>query len=978
MSKPMGLKTALRFALGITTGALLLSGGYTYAQEEEEEAKEVEEVIVTGSRIKRSNLDSVKPLEIIDAATIAKTGLNNIGDVLQNITSSDGTGVRPVSTSTNAGDGQNEISLRNLGAGRTLVLVDGRRWVTNAYGVVDMNTIPQSTIERVEILKDGASSIYGSDAIAGVINFITKKDFDGFEVTGMTGQYEAGDGEQNTVNVTWGTSDDRTSTVINLSYASQSEILAGDRKSSSVPYVGCPADSRANTGGDGYCGSSYPANGRFIIPGVGQFALTPGKDGTSVDDFEGWSNASRYNYAPINYLQLPVERKAIYLKSHYDFTDRTTFNFTGTYTKRNATNQIAEVPMVALGSSGPQWEIPISGDNVYNPFGADIPLWGFRSIFAGPRTNEYDYDIFAIRASVDSSFEFNNNEYFWSVGYQYNDAQYDSKISNYINLAHLRNAVGPSYRDPVSGLAVCGTPGSAPIYGCTPFNLFGGPTLGLAQGVITQAEFDAMSSYVSYDGTENSGYQSDDFWAELSGPLFAMPAGDVMFAVGFEKRVGSYYDTPDALVAQGLSSTNFREPTRGETSVDEFFVEVNVPLLMDAPLAKELEMIISGRKSDYSASGKVNGVATSNDPGSPSTYEVGLKWRPVDDLLVRATFGETFRAPAVGDLYLGAGEGFPQANDPCQVDFWAGLSDTVKARCIATGAPDGGSEQPTSQLRSLSGGDPNLLPEQGENMTFGLVYTPEFIDGLSIALDYWAIELEDVIVTLGASTTLGRCYFDGASQDDAFCDLISRDSFGKVNGVRTTKTNSALNTVEGIDLATVYNLQTEKAGNFRFSFDMTYYTKDEYAQSANSTPSESFGWYDGEADFRWRANASVDWMYDAWSVTWNMRFVDDMKDDCWLNVSYAPGFIGVANAPCSNPTATNNFGTLGVQEMDQTTYHDLQVKYSFSENIEIYVGGRNIFGEEPPTVFDTFAHGFDMAWDMPEGGYFYGGFNYRM
>jgi outer membrane receptor protein involved in Fe transport len=159
---------------------------------------------------------------------------------------------------------------------------------------------------------------------------------------------------------------------------------------------------------------------------------------------------------------------------------------------------------------------------------------------------------------------------------------------------------------------------------------------------------------------------------------------------------------------------------------------------------------------------------------------------------------------------------------------------------------------------------------------------------------------------------------------------------------------------------------------------MTYYTKDEYAQSATSTPSESFGWYDGGADFRWRANASVDWMYDSWTVTWNMRFLDDMKDDCWLNTSYAPGFVVVANAPCSNPTATNNFGTPGVQEMDQTTYHDLQVRYSFSENIDFYIGGRNITGEEPPVVFDTFAHGFDMAWDMPEGGYFYGGFNYRM
>ena len=220
MNRPLALRTVLRFALGVTTGALLLSSGYSVAQDEEEGANVVEEVIVTGSRIKRSNLDSVKPLEIISEATIESTGLNNIGDVLQNITSSDGTGIRPVSTSTNGGDGSNEISLRNLGAGRTLVLVDGRRWVSGASGVV---TVPQAMIERVEI-KDGASAVYGSDAIAGVINFITKKDFDGFDLRVMTGEYSKGDGEQDTVSMTWGTSSDRGNTVVNLSYAAKAKF----------------------------------------------------------------------------------------------------------------------------------------------------------------------------------------------------------------------------------------------------------------------------------------------------------------------------------------------------------------------------------------------------------------------------------------------------------------------------------------------------------------------------------------------------------------------------------------------------------------------------------------------------------------------------------------------------------------------------------------------------------------------------------
>ena len=179
---------------------------------------DVEEVIVTGSRIKRSNLDSSKPLEIISEDAIERTGLNNIGDVLQNITSSDGSGIRPVSTSTNGGNGANEVSLRNLGSGRTLVLVDGRRWVTDAYGSVDMQTIPVSIISRVEILKDGASSIYGSDAVAGVINVITKKEYDGFSVSASQGEYEAGYGANNKVDLLFGASSEKASSLFNFSY----------------------------------------------------------------------------------------------------------------------------------------------------------------------------------------------------------------------------------------------------------------------------------------------------------------------------------------------------------------------------------------------------------------------------------------------------------------------------------------------------------------------------------------------------------------------------------------------------------------------------------------------------------------------------------------------------------------------------------------------------------------------------------------
>ena len=633
------------------------------------DAEDVEEVIVTGSKIKKSVFDSSKPLEIISDAAIERTGLNNIGDILQSISSNDGNGIRPVTTATNGGDGSNEISLRNLGAGRTLVLVDGRRWVTDAFGAVDMNTIPASIIQRVEILKDGASSIYGSDAVAGVINIITKKDYDGFEMRAFTGEYEAGYGKQDSISMQFGSTSEKSSSILSLSFAAQAEIMAGEIPRANQPYYGCsnvpnsgtgPQNSPTNLGpspeqNSGYgnfapasdsfvCGSSFPAYGRYFT--LNKY-LEPGKSGASVDDFIPWSNAGRYNYAPVNHVQNPIDQFSVYGYSDYDISDDLTAYVQINYTKSRRDNQLAQVPMTAYGGAGPQWQLNngrfATAGGYFNVFNQDTSF-GFRSIAIGPRIYEYDYDIFGIRLGLDGSFELGGNTYNWSAGTQINDAQYDSQLKNFVDLGNLALAVGDSFRDPVSGALTCGTP-EAPIGQCTPFNIFGGPDLGLSAGRISLAEYNAMVDYVGYDGNQNAAFDSDNYWLEVSGPLFEMPYGTAFFAAGWEKRSSGYVDTPDSLITSGKSSTNYREPTSGKTSVDEFFVEINIPLLEGVTGAQELEVTVSARTSDYSANGLVGFTPNSNDPGSPSTSEIGIRWRPIDDVLVRATMGETFPSP---------------------------------------------------------------------------------------------------------------------------------------------------------------------------------------------------------------------------------------------------------------------------------------------------------------------------------------------
>ena len=983
------MSNLVKFSL-VAVLSLGLIPNTSFAQDSDDD--DVEEVIVTGSKIKKSVFDSSKPLEIISDAAIERSGLNNIGDVLQNISSSDGTGIRPVTTATNGGDGSNSISLRNLGAGRTLVLVDGRRWVTDSFGNVDMQTIPASIISRVEILKDGASSIYGSDAVAGVINIITKKDFDGMEVRALAGEYDAGYGEQNAVNFTFGSTSEKSSSILNLSFSSQGEIMAGEIPRANQPYYGCnnvpnsgtgPENSPTNMGpspsqNGGYgnfkpndqsfiCGSTWPAYGRYFSVNR---RLEPGKSGASADDFLPWSNAGRYNYAPINHVQNPIERYGVYAYSDFDISDNLTAYVQFNYSKSKRDNQLAQVPMTALCSQGPQWCFNdgrhATSDGYFNPFGVDTSF-GFRAIAIGPRLYRYDYDVYGFRAGLDGSFEMAGNTYFWSAGAQLNDAQYDEKLNNFVNLFALANAVGPSFRDPATGALQCGTPGNVNVM-CTPFNIFGGPDLGLSAGRITEAEYNQMVDYVGYDGAGNAGFDSDNYWLEVSGPLFEMPYGTAFFAAGYEKRAAGYYDLPDALITAGGSSTNYREPTRGKTSVEEFFVEINLPLLEGVTGAQELEITLSARTSDYTAAGMVGYTPNSNNPGKPSTSEIGLRWRPIDDVLVRATVGETFRAPQVGNLYRGGGESFPQANDPCNTVAFPNASAGTQANCLAAGVPAGGVVQLNTQLRALVGGNPFLKPEEGENATVGIVYTPSQIEGLSMSIDYWEIELENIFSSIGLSTVLNRCYVESSQQDDSFCSFVTRTDSGNLEQVRTSQVNSAAQNVSGIDFLIQYSFDVENYGSFTTGFDMVYYTKDEFAQSATSTPSESFGWYDGAADFRWRANASILWDYEDFLTSVNIRFLDDNKDDCWISYYY-----GVDDG-CSNPDDQSNFGDGGYNLMDSDPFVDLQVQYQYSDAVQVFVGARNLLGQEPPVSYDSFAQNFDFAWDIPGGAFIYGGF----
>lgn len=952
------LSDALRYCLALSAaGVATLASAPVLAQDDVDEMATVE---VVGSRIKRVDAETTQPVLVISREEIQQTGLNNVYDLLNNISAADGTGLSTVTTQTNGSNGSEQISLRGLGASRTLVLVDGKRWATDTDATVDLSTIPLAIIERIEVLKDGASAIYGSDAVAGVINIVTRRDFVGAQAYAYYGETSDGDGERSAFEATIGAAGERSSVVMAVSRTEQKAIFAGDREISAFPYLGCeqlaqrpgydtPGNLDASLGA--FCGSAAGAYGNFTAPGAftGARALTPGLSGRNASDFNPFTNNDRYNFSPVNYLQQPSTRKNVFVSGRFDVTDTISAYARVNYNKRTSDQRLAEVPLtIAIsGASGPQWAIPVSAAGVFNPFGVDVTVANHRSVAVGPRNPSYDFDTLASVGGLEGSFEIGDRTLYWELYGQYNDGQFDRQGTGYINLFNLRNALGPSFRD-ASGTLRCGTP-TAIIRNCVPYNIFGGPDLGVGQGVITAAEQQAMINYVSYVQVGTAGSTQRNWGGTISGDVFELPGGALGFALGFETRRDDVFNQPDTLVASGGSSDNFSEPTLGSTKVEEVFLEVVAPLVRDVAFAKELEISVAVRKSDYEATGRVGANFSSNDPGSPTNEKYSLRWKPIDELMVRASFGETFRAPSALDLYQGGTESFPQAQDPCNTTQFPNLAADAQARCRAAGVPAGGAPQLNAQLRSLGGGNPLLSPEVGENYSYGLVWSPGFLEGFDLTVDYWHIELEDALATRGAAATLNACYRTG---DPQACTFIERAADGAVSVVRTGQIN--LNSLEasGVDLGMSYRYETENYGSFRWKWDTTWNEQDRV------NGFDTIGSYNGEPHWEWRSSLTTNWALGDWDASWTMRYSSDLEE--------AGQFIAQYVESGFNPDVLDLPNSVG-----SVVYHDLQIGWSAPWDAKIAVGARNLFGKEPPVVSNAFAHSFDAAYDLPGGAYYY-------
>ncbi|HMG22528.1 MAG TPA: TonB-dependent receptor, partial [Kofleriaceae bacterium] len=754
----------------------------------EQEAK-TEVITVTGSLIERKEVDSPSPVSVVDREKLVSAGITNVGDVLQKIPAQ-GNAIN--AQNNNGGDGSTRIDLRSLGTARTLVLLNGRRVVASGLGAdasVDFGTIPLAMIERVEVLKDGASAIYGSDAIAGVVNVITRTNMNGTEANVYTSTTQKSDGTNYDLSFVTGHSSSRGNITFSGGYQRQEAVMAGDREFASLKHsydFNCSAEDQAA----GMCavqsGSPSGATGRInalvkgkelSIPGCMPTGPTKDAEGNVTDPgnpyctadgtggFRSYKNASatslgdNYNFQPLNYILTPSNRVNLFSNGHYDITKNTHVFFEGQFNSRSSEQQLAEEP-VDIGLFG----TPISATNAYNPFGADIFDYRRRLTEFGPRTFKQNVNttrlVVGLNGALPEELGALNN-WKWETSYNYGRNESTQASHGDLILSHLAAALGPSFMSAEGPR--CGATAKEEVPGCIPLDLLH-PKVG-TNGNITKAAID----YLTFTGTQSGFNEQHTALATVSGKLVDLPNhGDISVALGADYRFEKGGQQPDPLTATGDTTGNANAPTLGSYNTFEGFGEVSLVPFSGGDFLKWVEVNAAGRAYRY------------NTFGSGITGKVTGLVRVDGGIAVRGTYGNAFRAPNVGELFSGQADSFPAVEDPCDEippsSKGAGikLSDAATKRCAEPGKPwggvPGGSSFASSQQRTTVGGNPNLGPEKGQVGTAGIVYEP--LRGLDFTLDYWHINIDNAITSLPPETILAQCY---EGDQEQFCKQINRD-----------------------------------------------------------------------------------------------------------------------------------------------------------------------------------------------------------
>ncbi len=888
------------------------------AQEDEGEARQ-ETVQVTGSRIVKQDFIANSPISTISAEAFELTGSVNTEDVLNTLPQAIPGFDR---TSNNPGGGYATANLRGLGSSRTLVLVDGKRFVpTTAGGVVDLNNIPPALIERVEVITGGASAVYGSDAISGVVNFILKDDFEGLEANiGYESTMEHGDAEYYNADLTIGTNfaDGRGNVTMNIGYTNRKAVFQGDRDFSTFAL------------GDGATGLE-PGGSSGVPAGHGfdTFTFADGSTGQAIFDnnapggvrpwINGGANSDRYNYNPVNYLQLPQERFNTTTVARYDITPEIQAYARFTAAFNQVPQQLAPTPAFATVTTQldnpfltpEQRDVLASIDGAYNdPIDGEVtPYIGRRMVETGARISNDDFFAFQIQTGLRGEF---GPGLSYDVFFQTGRTQDNVDLSGDISSSRYLEAANVT--DDGNGNPVCVSGNPA----CVPMDIWG------AGDISAEA-----ADYIRAGLNSKSEYNQTIFGASIAGSTdayFTTPGGGIGWALGFEYREESFDFRPDDNLGTGnLLGFNSAPPLSGGFDVYDIFGEIYVPIVEDVPFADVLAIEAAFRVSDYST------------VGSTETYKIGGEWAPVEDLRFRALFNTAVRAPNIDELFSAMSNGFPGADDPCSATQNPAAAG-IAALCTATGVPNVGTyQQRNSQIEGLFGGNPDLDPEEAETLTVGAVWSPSYFEGFTASIDYYQIEIEGYITSLagGVQGILNQCYLpaNNPSQDPntQFCQSINRSQLGEPL-VSANLANAGSLETAGFDVQVNYNFELDAIpGSFALTYTGLFLDKwDFYAYEGAEVDDckGRFGLFCDDPVADYKHNATLTWGSGPYTMQFRWEHVGEVKDDN-DNVDYF------------------------VEDLDAYDLFGLTGTWEVNDNVKLTLGIDNLFDEEPPIIGDN-------------------------
>lgn len=932
------------------------------AQSTQDEPASVSEIVVTGSRIRQANLTTTSPVTQVTAEDVRESGVSRVEDLVTQLPQAF---AAQNSTVSNGASGTATVSLRNLGATRTLVLIDGKRM---AYGspldaAADLNQIPAQLVERVEVLTGGASAVYGSDAIAGVVNFILKKDFEGLELTAQYGQYlhhNDYDGPGNLRSVIEGRGatnpsqfklpDDDVQTGFSREITAIMGVSSPDGKGNITAYAGYRKNNKVlgrdydyascslggqNTAGDSFTcggsGTSFP--GRFQ-DADGNFDNTLDANGNFVP-YVGARDA--YNFGPLNYYQRPDERYNLGAIGHYQINDKVEAFAQLMFSDYQSVAQIA--PSGNFGNTGTincdnpllsaSQAATICGAAAGTPTDASLYILR-RNVEGGGRQSHLDYTsyrgVVGLRGDLDDAWSY-------EVSAQYSKVKLSQIYRNEFSIARLTRALDV-VADPISGAPVCSSVLDGTDPNCVPYNVF-------SLGGVTQQALDYLQVPLVMTGYTEQQVVTASVTGDLTerGVVSPWATRGLQVAFGAEYRRDSLDLVTDVTYSTG-DGAGQGGPTiglGGAQSTYDLFGEFQLPIVEGLPFAESISIDGAYRASDYALGGKTD------------TWKIGMDYAPVSDIRFRASYQSATRAPNVIDLFTAEGFNlFDMDADPCdatKVKTYAG-----NAACVGTNSwqvtplqsTNGLLSNDSNQYNRLQSGTSTLTPEDSETTTFGVVFTPSFLPGFNLSIDYFDIKITNLIQPLGGANIATYCYTLG---DLDACNLIKRNegngSLYLGNGyIEDRNANIGGLATSGIDFVGGYNLPLESWGvanwgTIGLSFTGTWLEKLETDTGLDVFDcAGKFGNTCAANDIaaapEWRHRASVSWGTPVDGVNLGLT---------WRYISAIDLDSGVTTRLDST--------------LEEQHYFDLNGSWQLRDNVTVRGGVNNILDNDPPLSYSV-------------------------